>query len=234
MDNGGADQTTTAALPMRRGRPCQIGEAERRGLLIEAAETVFLESGYSAAATSDIARRAGMSKKTLYRLFDSKETLFAAVVASRRESMQLAQIGVAPCSGIGAIQRQLCRYLGQLARFVLAPRQAALYRLVLAEAHREPEISRAFYREGPEQARAPLAEWLRVQHETGILCVRKPDLAASMLISMAVAELHMRLMIADTGTIEPGEVESRVEEAVALFLSGTAQMKNKMAGQERG
>lgn len=234
MDNAASGCPGTAGVVLaRRGRPCQLGEPERRQRLIEAAESEFLESGYVAAATSAIARRAGMSKKTLYRLFDSKEALFAAVVASRRESMELVQIGNPPCNDIAGVRRSLCRYVGQFAQFILAPRQAALYRLVIAEACRTPEISRAFYREGPGKARAPLADWLRAQHAAGILRVPDPPLAASMLISMVVAELHMRLMIGEAPAIAE-DVESRVNAAVALFLTGTAPPRNKMAGQERG
>ena len=66
----------------RRGRPCQIAEPERRQLLLDAAESVFVELGYSSASMDDIAHRAGMSKKTLYRLFETKEALFAAVIGS--------------------------------------------------------------------------------------------------------------------------------------------------------
>src|SRR5689334_6881460 len=92
------ESPSLCGVPLRRGRPCQIDEQERRRLLIEAAESVFLESGYSAAVTSDIARRACMSKKTLYRLFDSKEALFAAVVASRRESIAMEPLGNIHCA----------------------------------------------------------------------------------------------------------------------------------------
>jgi AcrR family transcriptional regulator len=237
MDVDAAERSIAVAAPARRGRPCQLGVSERRQRLIEAAESEFLELGYGAAATSNIASRAGMSKKTLYRLFDSKESLFAAVIASRRESMELMPIGTAPCGDIGAVRRLLCGYVGQLARFILAARQAALYRLVIAEAYRTPELSRAFYREGPEKARAPLADWLRVQHEAGVLDVPDATLAASMMISMVVAEPHMRLMIGGAPAM-PEDVETRVEAAVALFLAGAACLKNlaqnKMAGQERG
>src|SRR6266567_3099344 len=83
----------------RRGRPCQIAEPERRQLLLDAAESVFLESGYSSASMDDIARRAGMSKKTLYRLFETKESLFAAVIAARRASLD-ATIEAVDCTDL--------------------------------------------------------------------------------------------------------------------------------------
>jgi TetR/AcrR family transcriptional repressor of mexJK operon len=233
LEIGKIEIPAACAMGSRRGRPCLMDEPERRRLLIDAAESVFLEVGYRAAGTSDIARRAGMSKKTLYGLFDSKESLFAAMIAARRKSMEPDQIDEAVCADVAAIERILCRYIGRLARFILAPRQAALYRLVIAEAHRAPELSRAFYREGPEKARAPLAEWLHSLHQRGALSVSDPGNAAAMLISMAIAQLHMRLlMVGDGGSINESTIDGCVSQAVGVFLRGTAV--NKMAGQERG
>src|SRR5258707_10872243 len=132
----------------RRGRPCQIAEPERRQLLLDAAESVFVELGYSSASMDDIARRAGMSKKTLYRLFETKEALFAAVIAARRATLE-ATTESSDCPDVQTAEAVLRRFLGGIARFVLAPRQAALYCLVIAERQRAPEIANAFHREGP-------------------------------------------------------------------------------------
>src|SRR5262245_28078149 len=70
-----------------RGRPLQLSEAERRRRLLDAAERVFLDAGYGDATMDDVARKARMSKKTLYRLFPTKEQLFAAVMASRDDGL---------------------------------------------------------------------------------------------------------------------------------------------------
>jgi AcrR family transcriptional regulator len=226
--------TSVCAVPLRRGRPCQIDEPERRRLLIEAAESVFLECGYGAAVTSDIARRAGMSKKTLYRLFESKEALFAAVIASRRESIGQAPIGDIHCADVAAVRRVLSRHVGQLARFILAPRQVALYRLVIAEAHRAPELSLAFYSEGPGKALRQIAEFLHRQDACGILRVSNPALDSIMLISMAVSELHMQLLIGAVAILDDQIIDARVHHAIRLFCDGVMRAEKKMAGQERG
>ena len=146
-----------SCLRARRGRPCQIAEPERRQMLLDAAESVFLELGYGSASMDDIARRVRMSKKTLYRLFDTKASLFAAVVASRRAVLN-AMVEAEDCTGADTAEEVLRRFLGKIARFVLAPRQAAIYRLVIAESHRAPELAHAFHSEGPSKARAMLTE----------------------------------------------------------------------------
>jgi AcrR family transcriptional regulator len=232
-------QARRCPLRARRGRPCQIAEPERRQRLLDAAESVFLEAGYSAASMDDIARRAGMSKKTLYRVFDTKESLFAAVIAGRRAVLD-AMISGEEFYGHALPEKVLSSYLGKLARFVLAPRQAALYRLVIAESLRTPELAHAFYREGPCKARLVLERWLSAQHEQGMLHVSDPERDAAMLCSMVISELQMRFLIGELRAPDDALIDTTVNRAVDLFLHGAYpakrqwQPQKQLAGEERG
>src|SRR3954468_14584778 len=67
----------------RRGRPLACPEPERRRVLLEAAAREFVEQGYAGASMDAVARRAGMSKRTLYQLFPTKDALFGAMAAGR-------------------------------------------------------------------------------------------------------------------------------------------------------
>ncbi|HXJ01672.1 MAG TPA: TetR/AcrR family transcriptional regulator [Micropepsaceae bacterium] len=222
-------------LRLRRGRPCQIAEPERRQLLLDAAESMFLELGYGTASMDDIARRAGMSKKTLYRLFETKESLFAAVIAARRAVLDTMIAGTA-CADGDTPDEVLRSFLGKVARFVLAPRQAALYRLVIAESLRTPELAHAFYDEGPCKVRAVLEQWLTRQHQSGVLHVADAQRDAGMVCSMVIAELQMRLLVGELRAPDDAQIEATVNRAVDLFLHGARARGDdkKTAGQERG
>jgi len=232
-------ETNRYPLRARRGRPCQIAEPERRQRLLDAAESVFLESGYGAASMDDIARRAGMSKKTLYRVFDTKESLFAAVIAGRRAVLD-AMISSQEFSACESPERVLRSYLGKLARFVLAPRQAAIYRLVIAESLRTPELAHTFYREGPCKGRLVLEGWLSVQHQEGVLHVPDPERDAAMLCSMVISELQMRFLIGELRAPDDALIDATGNRAVDLFLHGARRTERQeaatkeLAGQERG
>jgi AcrR family transcriptional regulator len=173
-----------------------------------------------------------MSKKTLYRLFETKESLFAAVIAARRATLEV-KIESAPCSELEAPQQVLRHFLGALARFVLAPRQAALYRVVIAEAQRAPEIAHAFHREGPSKARAPLANWLAQQNARGTLNVAEPDSASGMLISMVIADLQMCLLVGEIRAPDEASIDQSVNRAIELFLRGTTPRPAKKSGPDR-
>jgi AcrR family transcriptional regulator len=202
-----------------RGRPRQIEQTERREKLIEAAEQIFVETGYGAANVDEIARRAGMSKKTIYQIFDTKESLFAAVIAARR-AVLASMIDAEPCNAHDSPENVLRHFLSEVARFVLAPRQAALYRLVIAESQRAPELAHAFYREGPTKARTALTQWLALQHERNVLYVPDAASAAGMLFSMVIAEPQMCLLIGESREPSEEAIRERVEHAVGIFLNG--------------
>jgi TetR/AcrR family transcriptional regulator of autoinduction and epiphytic fitness len=218
------------------GRPRLIEEAERRELLLDAAESVFVEQGYSAASMDDIAAKAGMSKKTLYRIFDTKEALFAAVIEARR-AVLAAMIAEVDTRESQAADTVLRSWLGKVAHFALAPRQVALHRLVIAEAQRAPEIARAFYHAGPNKVCQGLTEWLEQQRDAGALRVSDPAGAANMLFSMVCSEPQARVLM--HGAAPPGRqvIEERVYSAVDLFLHGAAprdEPAKKNRRQKRG
>ncbi|MCB0979320.1 MAG: TetR/AcrR family transcriptional regulator [Ilumatobacteraceae bacterium] len=64
---------------------------ERKQQLVAAAEALFTERGYSATRISDICARAGVAKGLFYWYFPTKESLFAELVRSMRQSLRRAQ-----------------------------------------------------------------------------------------------------------------------------------------------
>ncbi len=65
-------------MAQRKLRPTIRKENERA--LLEAAESIFAEEGFSGATTAAIARRAGVPKANLHYYFATKEALYRAVV----------------------------------------------------------------------------------------------------------------------------------------------------------
>lgn len=58
----------------------RLPRAERRLQLIGAAATAFLEGGYDNTSMEDVARRAGVSRLIVYRIFESKAELYSSVL----------------------------------------------------------------------------------------------------------------------------------------------------------
>src|SRR2546425_1622273 len=71
----------TIAHSKRRAKPrWQRRKQARPGEIVAAALELFAERGFAATKLADVARRAGVTKGTLYLYFDSKEALFKAMV----------------------------------------------------------------------------------------------------------------------------------------------------------
>src|ERR1700730_17476185 len=72
-----------------RGRPQLRPDDETRQIIYDAARHEFAANGYAATSTETVARRAGISTKTLYRLVSNKAVLFEAMVSDRLDRLLL-------------------------------------------------------------------------------------------------------------------------------------------------
>src|SRR6202035_5207060 len=70
-----------------RGRPQVRPDEETRRIIYEAARHEFAGSGYAATCMEAVARRAGVSTKTLYRLVPNKALLFEGMVSDRLDRL---------------------------------------------------------------------------------------------------------------------------------------------------
>lgn len=81
----------------RLQRQATLGEA-RRGLILEAAKAVFAEQGLGGASLREIARRAGYTAGALYSYFDSKEAIYAELLADSLGRLKAAVAAARPAS----------------------------------------------------------------------------------------------------------------------------------------
>ena len=98
---------------------------------MKAAFEVFVEKGYAAATTLDIVRRAKISKRTLYEIFDSKQAILAALVRYGSQRMQAPPDLPVPNSRAEFIATLESFGRTFLAEF-LHPDRMAMYRLAIA------------------------------------------------------------------------------------------------------
>ena len=154
-----ASQTKPKRKPSRpaRGRP-PLGAIERKRILGGTA-SVFLEKGFERANTNEIARRARTSKQTLYTLFPTKADLFIGVIGAHTERLFARHAYY-----IASEQppRIALTEIGQTVLDMFAnPEFLALYRIVVAEAHRFPALARQLRHRCLERGYDLLAEYLR-------------------------------------------------------------------------
>jgi AcrR family transcriptional regulator len=197
-------------VPLRKGR---LSDRDRRTELIGAAEIVFLENGFHATTMDDIARQAGMSKKTVYQVFPSKAVLFEALLMDRC-SLHMVSIEDDDRPPAAVLQDVLCRSVAH----ALTERQIAILRLMVAEVPRSPEITAALHALGVGKANGGLEKWLATKQKEGVLKITDPKETASMLFWSAAGDAVIQTLLnkGPAPTIEM--IERRVAWVVRAFF----------------
>jgi AcrR family transcriptional regulator len=205
----------SAAATVRRSRP--RGEV-RRSQILDAAAQVFLENGYGGATIELVVARAGASKATVYSFFGDKDGLFAAIVQERCERI-LSAFGDPEVVG-SDIRSALAHIARRYMEVVMAPDAVGLWRLIIAEGVRFPELARTFYRLGPERTNAQLAGMLSVWRERGLIRLEDPQLAAVQFFDSVSGDLHRRAMAGVIPKNLRAAIRRRIDHAVQVFWNG--------------
>jgi AcrR family transcriptional regulator len=130
-----------SAGPARWRRRKEARPAE----ILEAALGVFADKGFAATRMTDIAERARVSKGTIYLYFESKESVFRALVREMlvprlNEAAEIVRAHDGPAAPLLA---QILRVLGQ---FIATSDRVVIPKIVIAEAGNFPDLAR-IYRE---------------------------------------------------------------------------------------
>ncbi|HEY1943230.1 MAG TPA: TetR/AcrR family transcriptional regulator [Roseiarcus sp.] len=187
-------------------------------MIAQAAVQEFLTHGYAGACIDDVAKGAGVSKKTLYRLIPTKADLFRASVTDRiARFMQDADEAMVDTVDVADA---LERYLTELGNLTLSSDTIAMLRLSIAEADRFPELASSFYFDAVSAAKGVLVKFIERQCALGVLNLEQPATAADMLRGMMVMEPQRAYMMTGAPLPTPDEIANRARQCVRIFLRG--------------
>ena len=159
---------------------------ERPRQIIEAALLEFGERGLAGARLDDIAKRAGVAKGTIYLYFPNKEELFREVV---RQTVVLrlerAETEHAPDPALRATG-QLRDYLRAWWAYLSTPPFQTVYRLVISELHRFPELAEFYHRDVVQRAHRLVGALVSHGVATGEFRPVDPAVTARIAASMFV------------------------------------------------
>lgn len=206
------EESTPLAEDRSRLRP------EKRRAILDAAAQVFLRDGFGGASVDDIVAASGVSKRTLYAHFDGKQTLFGAIIREWCDQLllPLRQADIASQS-----PRETLTALGRtFLEVVLSPDGVRLYRIVVAEAPRFPELGRVFYEAGHLPCAELLARYLKTKSEAGEFRDIDETRCAEGFFQLVMGYAHERRLLEIEPSIAPAEVEAYLEVLVGVFLDG--------------
>lgn len=192
----------------RAGRADAI-ETRRRKIL-SAAKACASRSGFHATSVAQIAKSAGLSVGQIYRYFDSKEAVIAAVVAERWPGADVIAawlgaplIGAEPSSETDLARLDRC----------FAPEAAALSLEIRAEAARNPRVAAIF-----REARATeLAHTVKLLEDFGGAGRTAADIASRAELLHLLVEGMQVWAVRPSG--EPDLVRERVRQLVSQIAA---------------
>jgi len=176
----------------------------------------FCEHGATGATTTEIARRARVSKREIYALFGDKSALFQALVRQRAEAMRQG-LALAPPRDQESLLAALEAFGRGFLTYLTDPTTIAVYRLAVGEAGRSPELGRALDGLGRATVWDALRGWVAEARDRGLLFAPEPDRAAGSFMALLMADLPVRLMLGAVPTPEPAEIARRAAAARAGF-----------------
>ena len=190
----------------------------KRRDIVDGAKRVFLREGFSGAGVSRIAAEAGVSKRTLYQYFRSKEDLFAEIIRGMSKHIDAP---IAPASIDGHRPRATLRQLAQVtAEITVLGDGPAFYRVVTAAAPLFPQLGRIFLEQAYEVNVAHLASHFRQWNATGELHVSDPKFAADLFFNM-INGIRFRVL-AGAPSVSRVELKRWLDFVVDVFLNGVA------------
>ncbi|MEZ5934101.1 MAG: TetR/AcrR family transcriptional regulator [Alphaproteobacteria bacterium] len=187
----------------------------QRDLVARKARDLFTSHGYGATTTDDIAASCKISKRTLYRLFSSKQDLFAAAVDLHRFAMLKLP------GDYDRLPLQLA--LEEIFRVDIdaeADRErAAFLRLAIGESARFPELRAIIREHGIDASRRLLAAWFAHQRDLCRIAIDDVESAARMLMDMMFGAVVFKAD-SEVPNLQGDERKAHQRRCIRVFVDG--------------
>ena len=195
---------------------------EKQWNILNAALEVFTEKGYSAATTSEIARKAGVAEGTIFRHFRQKKDILLALL------VPLLQNVVGP-HAVNSLNQIIIEYQDQPTEDVLAlilenryklfVENQKLLRLVITESQYHPELKDALTKAVIYKSKESFIKFIEVKQRQGEI---RQDIEAWALVRSLFGMLILYILSKGIFS-EKEKVQNAKEEIktiVELFLHG--------------
>jgi len=187
-----------------------------RERILEAAFAAFMESGYAATSTLEIATRARVSKRELYAQVGNKEEILIACISQRARRLDVP-VEFPLVRDRETLAGVLTAFGTKLIHEVCDPTVIAVFRLAIAEAVRAPEVAHALDSKGRETSRAALRTIMARARASGLLTGRPAELAGE-FVGLLWGDWMVSLLLGVAEPPNPRDIARRARDAAAAFL----------------
>ncbi|MRW91101.1 TetR family transcriptional regulator [Duganella sp. FT80W] len=195
--------------------PIKLTDRKRQAV-VEAAIAEFRASGFEATSMDKIAATAGVSKRTVYNHFPSKDELFAQILHELWISISSAE--PPPFNPAQPLRDQLLNLLGAKMEMLQNGYFLDLARVAIAEAIHSPERAQEMVARlsGKEEA---VTTWLRSAQAHGQLTKADPLIASQLLQGGLKTFAFWPQVTMNQPPLDPAMQRQVVEATVDMFLA---------------
>jgi AcrR family transcriptional regulator len=187
-----------------------------RQRILEAAFAAFMERGFAATSTLEIATRAKVSKRALYEEVGNKDEMLVACIAERARRMQIPA-DLPELTDRATLNRTLSAFGAQLLRETTDPAVIAVFRLAIAEAVTAPAVARALERTAVAPTRAALRN-VMARANAARLVAGEPGEMAECFAGLLWGNLMVNLLLRVGERPAPRDIARRAEQAAETLL----------------
>lgn len=189
------------------------GHDAKEAAIVIAARKTFLAEGYDGASMDEIALAAGVSKRTVYNRFRSKEELFAATI--EESCRRVLPVDIAAIEASLSTEALVSELAHLFLRGVLDPEAIALRRIASFEAGRNPAIGRIYYDHGPAYMAAAFAPILKRAADREGVRIDDIDVAILQLGALILEPLYTEALLG----VAPDNLDAAIDRQIARAMS---------------
>ena len=192
--------------------------SSKRERILHSAEEAFLQHGYDGTSIDTIVDRVGGSKSTVYAHFRDKRILFAEALAKIRHEIDFSLTRFREVAPDNA--REALILLGvELLNALYCRKALHLFRIVVAESQRFPEVAKQYYEEGPSELIRQIAAFLAERSKAEDIILPDPERSAELFFSLLRGDREMRFLLGVDPFPCPADLVAIAENAVDAFMS---------------
>ncbi|MDA0238946.1 MAG: TetR/AcrR family transcriptional regulator [Proteobacteria bacterium] len=190
----------------------------KRRAIIDAATELFMERGFGDVSMDTIAARADVSKRTVYSHFENKEHLYEGIMSEACACHIYSTLLTEDVISTMPVREFMTAMGRDFLTAIVRSDSIALYRALVCQAEKFPELGKKFYEFGPIHTTKGLAEYLALQVEKKTLDIKDPMIAAQQFLSMIAMTLIMEMATGARDSYSDKEISTHVDSTVDMFF----------------
>ncbi len=188
----------------------------KEAAIIDAARKTFLARGFEAASMDAIALMAGVSKRTVYNRFRSKEELFAAAILET--CMRILPVDVETIEASLPPEAFIREMAGRFVHAILEPEALALKRIAAFESARKPALGKSYLMHGPRFVARTCAPMLARLAQRGALKIEDAERAIWQLGALITEPLYTEVLMGDPPADLEGAIRRQIDSGIRAFM----------------